>query len=264
MELRRIDSLPPYVFATIRELTLELRRARRGRGRPRVRQPRSSVARGRGREAAGGGARSRTTTATPPRGGSRSSGSPAPTSTGAASASSSIPTPQVVRDHGREGGVRPTSCGCCSSRATRPSSPRRATRSTSTARCSRARASSRCRWGRRGPVREPRGGVGARAAAAARDRPLVPAQPDDGDRRPRRSWSASSPSRGSTTSCVVHDFAYADLGFDGYEPPSILQVPGADEVAVELYTLTKSFSMAGWRVGFLCGNAAPRRRPRAG
>lgn len=53
---------------------------------------------------------------------------------------------------------------------------------------------------------------------------------------------------------LVHDFAYADLGFDGYEPPSILQVPGATEVAVELYTLTKSFSMAGWRVGFLLGN----------
>jgi alanine-synthesizing transaminase len=54
---------------------------------------------------------------------------------------------------------------------------------------------------------------------------------------------------------VVHDFAYADLGFDGYEPPSILQVPGAHEVAVELFTLTKSFSMAGWRVGFMLGNA---------
>ena len=54
---------------------------------------------------------------------------------------------------------------------------------------------------------------------------------------------------------IIHDFAYADLGFDGYEPPSILQVPGAKEVAVELYTLTKSFSMAGWRVGFLLGNA---------
>ena len=46
---------------------------------------------------------------------------------------------------------------------------------------------------------------------------------------------------------IVHDFAYADLGFDGYEPPSILQAEGAKEVAVELYTLTKSFSMAGWR-----------------
>ena len=55
---------------------------------------------------------------------------------------------------------------------------------------------------------------------------------------------------------VVHDFAYADLVFDGYKAPSILQVPGADEVAVELYTLTKSFSMAGWRVGFVVGNAA--------
>jgi alanine-synthesizing transaminase len=54
---------------------------------------------------------------------------------------------------------------------------------------------------------------------------------------------------------VVHDFAYADLGFDGYRPPSILQVDGAKDVAVELYTLTKSFSMAGWRVGFLLGNA---------
>jgi alanine-synthesizing transaminase len=54
---------------------------------------------------------------------------------------------------------------------------------------------------------------------------------------------------------VCHDFAYADLGFDGYEPPSILQVPRARECCVELYTLTKSFSMAGWRVGFVVGNA---------
>src|SRR5450631_3408907 len=53
---------------------------------------------------------------------------------------------------------------------------------------------------------------------------------------------------------LVHDFAYADIGFDGYEPPSILQVPGAKDVAVELYTMTKSFSMAGWRVGFVVGN----------
>ncbi len=54
---------------------------------------------------------------------------------------------------------------------------------------------------------------------------------------------------------VVHDFAYADISFDGYEPPSILEVPGAKDVAVELYTMTKSFSMAGWRVGFTVGNA---------
>jgi alanine-synthesizing transaminase len=53
---------------------------------------------------------------------------------------------------------------------------------------------------------------------------------------------------------VVHDNAYADLGFDGYEPPSILQAEGAKEVAVELYSMTKSFSMAGWRVAFLVGN----------
>jgi alanine-synthesizing transaminase len=54
---------------------------------------------------------------------------------------------------------------------------------------------------------------------------------------------------------LVHDFAYSDTAFDGYRPPSILEVPGAKEVAVELYTMTKSFSMAGWRVAFLVGNA---------
>ncbi len=54
---------------------------------------------------------------------------------------------------------------------------------------------------------------------------------------------------------VVHDFAYADIHFDGYVPPSILQVPGAEEMCVELYTLTKGHSMAGWRVGFVVGNA---------
>jgi alanine-synthesizing transaminase len=55
---------------------------------------------------------------------------------------------------------------------------------------------------------------------------------------------------------LVHDFAYADLGFDGHSPPSILQAEGAMDVAVELYSLTKGFSLAGWRVGFLVGNAA--------
>jgi len=60
-----------------------------------------------------------------------------------------------------------------------------------------------------------------------------------------------------TTACVDLEFMtrMVDLGFDGYEPPSLLQVPGATDVAVELYTLTKSFSMAGWRMGFLLGNA---------
>lgn len=53
---------------------------------------------------------------------------------------------------------------------------------------------------------------------------------------------------------VVHDFAYADIGFDGYQAPSILQVDGAKEIAVELYSLSKSFNMAGWRVGFCVGN----------
>ena len=56
-------------------------------------------------------------------------------------------------------------------------------------------------------------------------------------------------------SYVVHDFAYADLGFDGYKPPSILQVEGAKEIAVEIFSMSKSYNMAGWRVGFCLGNA---------
>jgi len=53
---------------------------------------------------------------------------------------------------------------------------------------------------------------------------------------------------------IIHDLAYADLVFDGYKAPSILQVPEAKEVAVEFYTLSKGYSMAGWRVGFAVGN----------
>jgi alanine-synthesizing transaminase len=55
---------------------------------------------------------------------------------------------------------------------------------------------------------------------------------------------------------VVHDLAYADLCFDGYSAPSILQVPGAKDLAVEFFTLSKSYNMPGWRVGFAVGNAA--------
>ena len=53
---------------------------------------------------------------------------------------------------------------------------------------------------------------------------------------------------------VVHDFAYADIAFDGYVPPSILQVEGAKEVAVEIFSMSKSYNMAGWRMGFTLGN----------
>ncbi len=53
---------------------------------------------------------------------------------------------------------------------------------------------------------------------------------------------------------VIHDLAYADLVFDGYKAPSILQVPGAKDVAVEMYSMSKGYSMPGWRVGFVVGN----------
>jgi alanine-synthesizing transaminase len=53
---------------------------------------------------------------------------------------------------------------------------------------------------------------------------------------------------------VIHDFTYADLAFDGYRPSSFLEIPGAKEVGVEFFSLTKSYNMAGWRLGFACGN----------
>jgi alanine-synthesizing transaminase len=53
---------------------------------------------------------------------------------------------------------------------------------------------------------------------------------------------------------VLHDFAYAEIAFDGYKPPSILEVPGAKDIAIEFVSLSKSHSLAGWRVGFACGN----------
>jgi alanine-synthesizing transaminase len=53
---------------------------------------------------------------------------------------------------------------------------------------------------------------------------------------------------------VVHDFAYADFHFDGYTPPSFLEVPGAKDVGVELFSVSKSYNMPGWRLAFCCGN----------
>lgn len=53
---------------------------------------------------------------------------------------------------------------------------------------------------------------------------------------------------------VVHDLAYADIVYDGWKAPSIMQIPGARDVAVEFFTLSKSYNMAGWRIGFMVGN----------
>src|SRR4030095_2323873 len=53
---------------------------------------------------------------------------------------------------------------------------------------------------------------------------------------------------------VVHDLAYADITFDGFRAPSIMEVPGAKDVAVEFFTMSKSYNMAGWRIGFMVGN----------
>ena len=54
---------------------------------------------------------------------------------------------------------------------------------------------------------------------------------------------------------VISDFAYADVAFDGYQPPSFLAAPGAKDVGVEFTTMSKGYNMAGWRIGYCCGNA---------
>ena len=60
---------------------------------------------------------------------------------------------------------------------------------------------------------------------------------------------------------MIHDFAYGDISFDGYEAPSFLSVPGAKDVGCEFTTMSKGYNMAGWRVGFAAGNRADARRP---
>ena len=112
--------------------------------------------------------------------------------------------------------------------------------------------------------------------------PLPAADPDDFLNRLEALYASSAPKpklilvsypHNPTTACVeigffeklvalarkhgtmiLHDFAYADLGLDGYKPPSILQVEGAKEVAVEIFSMSKSYNMAGWRIGFCLGN----------
>src|SRR3546814_6010175 len=67
-------------------------------------------------------------------------------------------------------------------------------------------------------------------------------------------WSSDVCSSDLNEIWLVHDLAYADIVFDGYKAPSVMKVPGAKDVAVEFFTLSKSYNMPGWRVGFMVGN----------
>ena len=227
MELRRVDELPPYALATIRELTLQLRRAGEdvidlGFGNPDLPSPEVAV-----EKLAGGGGQP----AQPPllhvSAGSRSCASACAELYQRRFGVELDPETEIVTTIGAKEGFShlmltllepgdaalvPTPVYPIHIHGPDPRGRRRAPRADGPG---------------PGPLREPRRGVRAGVAAAARDRALVPAQPDDRDASTSTSWSASSHSRASTRSLVVHDFAYADLGFDGYQPPSILQVPGA-------------------------------------
>ncbi len=103
-------------------------------------------------------------------------------------------------------------------------------------------------------LRGDRGGARARAAQAEGPDRQLPAQPDQRRRRARPSSRRWSRWRKRESLWVISDLAYADLVHDGRPAPSIFQVPGARELAVEFFTVSKSYSMPGWRVGFCVGN----------
>ena len=105
------------------------------------------------------------------------------------------------------------------------------------------------RFLRRARARDPRAHAQAEDADAR-----LPVEPD---RAVRRSGVLRTGDRARARQhdiLVVHDLAYADIVFDGYQAPSIMQVPGARDVAVEFFTMSKSYNMAGWRIGFMVGN----------
>ena len=265
MEFRRINGLPPYVFATINELRDAARHDGRdvidlGFGNPDLPSP--DVAVEKLAEAAAQPAQ-------PPLLGQPGHPEDPP--------GHLRPLPAQVRrgagprhrgghHHRGQGGPVPPDVGAARAGRHRARAVARPTRSTSTPRCSPAPTSAMSASTPRAARR-----VGSAEGGAAFFDNLMEA------------WESAWPKprvvvlsfpHNPTTECVdlawmtrlvefaqehdivlVHDFAYADIAFDGYTPPSILQVPGAKDVAVELYTMTKSFSMAGWRVGFLVGNA---------
>ena len=95
----------------------------------------------------------------------------------------------------------------------------------------------------------------AAAPAAEAADPQLPAQSVDRDGRARVLTSRWSSWPSATGFMVISDFAYADVAFDGYQPPSFLAAPGAIDVGVEFTTMSKGYNMAGWRVGFCAGNA---------
>ena len=230
--------------------------SRRGRHRPRVRQPRHPVARRRGREARRGRAQSAQPPLLDEQGHPEAARWPSPTSTERKFGVDARLRDRGLLDDRREGGLLAPDAHARRAGRHRARCRARRTRSTSGDRSSRARACTTCAWD---PSQDFFENLHARVrtgvAAAARDRHVVPAQPDDRVRRPRVHGRSSSSSRASATSSSSTTSRTPTSASTAIEPPSILQVPGAKDVAVELYTLTKSFSMAGWRMGFLVGNA---------
>ena len=255
MEFRRINALPPYVFGIIDALKIEARRAGEdvidlGFGNPDIPSPDD-----RGREAGRGGRATRATTATRRAAASRSCASAIADLYRRKFGVELDPETEVVHHHRRQGGLLAPDVG-----AARPG--RRRARAEPVVPDPhlgpdprRRRGAPRAPRPRAGLLRQPARGVGGVVAAAAGHRAVVPAQPDDRVRRPRvhdRAWSTSP---ASTTCCSCTTSPTPTSASTATTRRRSCRCPGAKDVAVELYTLTKSFSMAGWRVGFLLGNA---------
>ena len=253
-DFRRVDALPPYAFAEVERLKLELRRAGEdvidlGFGNPDVPPPEIAVEKL--REAA----------LLPRNHRYSSSRGPAEAARGDLRA---LPRPvrrrARSRDRGdddarREGGARAPALGAARPGRRRARAEPELPDPSLRAGLRRGRGRSACRSGR------------ASTSSAGIEEAWLASQP-----RPRV-LLCSFP-HNPTTACasldelqrlvdfarereivLVHDFAYADLAYDGYRPPSIFECEGAREVAVEHYSLTKGFSLAGWRVAFLLGRA---------
>ena len=251
---KRLDQVPPYLFAELERKIAEKRRegidvislgigdpdlptpapvdrrARRGGPRPRhAPVPDESrlrrVSRGRGRR-----------------------------STATASASTSIPAPRSSR---RSAARRPsaTSASRCSTRATCASRPTRATRPTRPARSSRARRCTTCRSTRQNAFLPDLGSIPGDILARANVLFLnYPNNPTGAIVEPGYFDAAVEFARANDL-VVVHDNAYSEICFDGYRAPSFLETPGAKEVGIEIFSLSKGWNMTGWRSGVVAGNA---------
>ena len=251
----RLDQVPPYLFAEI-ERKIEAD-ARRGHGRDLASA--SAIPTCRRLPAVDRGAPARRR---------RARDAPVPVATGARRLSRGrgglLPRPLRRRDRPRDrgdsrarrqGGGRATSRSPASIPATSASRPTRAIRRTRRARCSRARSVHYLRWPRRTRSCPTSASIPADVVARANllffNYPNNPTGAVVADGFFERAVAFAR----EHDLIAVHDTSYTEVAFDGYRPPSFLATPGAKDVGVEIFSLSKGWNMTGWRIGWIAGNA---------